>query len=473
MKVKFKVKGAAIEISHEHGRLEAKTPEKIGRFLTQNIIRPEKFQKLIEHEVHGAAYTTLKDNPISNRNLIDHKLRRSDAFFRFEVLGRADCLPTPANLGRWFPESEARIPNQCRRCGNEHVMTMAHLLNECTPNFGQITQRHDSVCKVIRESVIRYVGPELSSDIHENVPIGHIGLTDTVPDELKELRPDSVFDRMENGRRVTELIEVTCPYGYISHEVDTLERAFEEKKAKYRDLSIVLSEQLNHKVRLTPVVVSSMGAVFGLSMVKLNEVLRCDERHERKVGRKMSDAAITGSMKIWQKYVRDMTIESVRAQEEGSGGERDGAEEVPIDVDMEEMMAENATIIEGGEREHEVESDPENETGGREGRGRRRMQEEDEDGDDEVTDVELEDLIEALSELDNGSRETESEEELRTSGEGEEETAVNGGNEGNRGNPEGGGNAEETRQAFRRQGEEVQAILAADTDTDTETTEFI
>jgi hypothetical protein len=95
MKVKFKMKGAAIEITHENGRLETKTPDKIGRFLTQNIIRPDKYRKMIKHDVHGAAYTTLRENPISNRNLIDSKLRKSEAFFRFEVLGRADCLAYP------------------------------------------------------------------------------------------------------------------------------------------------------------------------------------------------------------------------------------------------------------------------------------------------------------------------------------------------------------------------------------------
>jgi hypothetical protein len=171
MKVKFKMKDEAVELSAQEPsgreiRIEAKTPEKIGRFLTQNIIRPDKFRQLISHDVHGAAYTTLRDNAISNRNLIDSRMKRTDAFFRFEVVGRADCLATPANLGRWFPNDHERISGQCRRCGHNHVMTMAHLSNECAQNFGQMTQRHNEVCKMIREATITHVGPGLRSDRH-------------------------------------------------------------------------------------------------------------------------------------------------------------------------------------------------------------------------------------------------------------------------------------------------------------------
>jgi hypothetical protein len=49
-------------------------------------------------EAHGASFTILKNNEISNAMLTNVHIRRTDAFFRFVVIGRADWLPTLANL---------------------------------------------------------------------------------------------------------------------------------------------------------------------------------------------------------------------------------------------------------------------------------------------------------------------------------------------------------------------------------------
>jgi hypothetical protein len=65
-------------------------------------IRAKKFEKLIQHEVYGASYTTRKNNGTSNAILADIYTRRSYAFYRFVVVGRANCLAAPANLQRLF-----------------------------------------------------------------------------------------------------------------------------------------------------------------------------------------------------------------------------------------------------------------------------------------------------------------------------------------------------------------------------------
>jgi hypothetical protein len=92
-KMVVKTEGSELQISSAVG---------IGRFLTQKVIRPSRYNKLIEHKVHGATYTTLNENNVSNSMLTDIYTRNSDAFFQFDVVGRLDCLPTPANLRRWF-----------------------------------------------------------------------------------------------------------------------------------------------------------------------------------------------------------------------------------------------------------------------------------------------------------------------------------------------------------------------------------
>jgi hypothetical protein len=85
-------------VKTEESEYKTRTPMGIGQFPTQKVIRPDKFRKLIGHEVHGATYTTLKGNEVSNYNLTDFDTHKSDAFSRFLVVGRADGLPTPVNL---------------------------------------------------------------------------------------------------------------------------------------------------------------------------------------------------------------------------------------------------------------------------------------------------------------------------------------------------------------------------------------
>jgi 5-keto 4-deoxyuronate isomerase len=84
-------------VKTEESELITKTAVGIGRFLTQKVVRPDMYKKLITHEVDGATYTTLKGNDVSNSMPTNIYTRRSDTFFRFLVVGRADCLPTPVN----------------------------------------------------------------------------------------------------------------------------------------------------------------------------------------------------------------------------------------------------------------------------------------------------------------------------------------------------------------------------------------
>jgi hypothetical protein len=66
MEVGLKLVGEEMIVRSRELELKTKTAVGIGRFLTQKIVRGKKFEKLIEHEVHGASFTTLKDNKVSN-----------------------------------------------------------------------------------------------------------------------------------------------------------------------------------------------------------------------------------------------------------------------------------------------------------------------------------------------------------------------------------------------------------------------
>jgi hypothetical protein len=133
----------------------------IGRFLTQKVILPDKFRKLIGHEVHGATYTTLKGNEVSNYNLTDVSTHKSDAHFRFLVVGRADCPPTPVNLQRWFNGGRDLRQEHCNRYHLHRRQTFAHLLKECAPKYELMTERHNRVVGVVKEAVLKFVEENL------------------------------------------------------------------------------------------------------------------------------------------------------------------------------------------------------------------------------------------------------------------------------------------------------------------------
>jgi hypothetical protein len=209
-------------ITSGESELKTKIPTGIGRFLTQKLILAKKYEKLIQHPVHGMSYTTLKDNATSNAMLTDIYTRRSDAFFRFTVVGRADCLPTPVNLWRWFND---RGNEDCPRCNKGRKQTLAHILNECTPNYNLMTKRHDRLAEVTRRAVVKFIGRNLQSEIRENQRADQADL----PEELRALRPDMMFRQRDRSTRrgrgeeqredreqnITEIIEFSCPYGCV------------------------------------------------------------------------------------------------------------------------------------------------------------------------------------------------------------------------------------------------------------------
>jgi hypothetical protein len=175
LKVQLKFMDEQIIIKTEESDYKTKTTMGMAHFLTQKVVRPDKFKKLIRHPVHGTMFTTLKENEASNYNLTDIYTQKSDAYFRFMVLGRADCLLTPINLQRWFNRGPVPGQEHCRRCGLERRPTLAHMLNECQPNYPLMTGRHNRVARVVKEAVVKFVGGDLRPDIHQNTTIEQEG----------------------------------------------------------------------------------------------------------------------------------------------------------------------------------------------------------------------------------------------------------------------------------------------------------
>jgi hypothetical protein len=295
-----------LKMSHPWITLKATESEKrtcsaigVGRYLTQKVIRPRKLERLLAKEKHGATFPTLRDNPISNGILIDAKTTRSDAFFRFVVAGRADLLPTPANIEQWYKKPRSI----CRRCEKEAQPTLAHILNGCRGNFTQMTRRHNAVVDVVRRAIEDNMPNRVHSAIGENTIIEEQGLSE----EVRSLRPDLNFvaSSFAAGAFYTVLIDISCPYGRISFGDNTLEKVYVDKLVKYGRLARELQTLRHMRVEIIPVIVSSMGAVHPKSLKEL-EHLFGDEDVVKKMGKRLSEAAIAGSFQIWRGYAQSM-----------------------------------------------------------------------------------------------------------------------------------------------------------------------
>jgi hypothetical protein len=103
LNVQLQIEGEWLIIKNSEVELKTKSPDKIGWFLTQKIIRSILAKNVTIHLLKGTCFPTLRknENDISNKFLRNTFTQSSDAFFRFAVAGRADCLATPANIQRW------------------------------------------------------------------------------------------------------------------------------------------------------------------------------------------------------------------------------------------------------------------------------------------------------------------------------------------------------------------------------------
>jgi hypothetical protein len=161
-------------------------------------------------------------------------------------------------------------------------------------------ERHDRIVGIIREAVVKFVGRNLQSDIRTNSTIREDGLSE----DQRALKPEMVFERNTGKGDVTEILEFSCPYGHMSHDQDTLGAVYTHKTAKHQQLANEVGALKHQPVRITAVVVSSMGAVDAPSLRGLEKVLGCNKRDLRILGRRMSEAAIWGSMRIWRQVVQ-------------------------------------------------------------------------------------------------------------------------------------------------------------------------
>jgi hypothetical protein len=91
-----------------------------------------------------------------------------------------------------------------------------------------MTKWHNQFAGIVRRAIVEWAAGDVTSDIRENATIPEDGRSQ----EVRDLRPDLVFRRRENQREMVEIIEFSCPYGYMTQGENALKRVFEQKRHK-------------------------------------------------------------------------------------------------------------------------------------------------------------------------------------------------------------------------------------------------
>jgi hypothetical protein len=88
--------------------------------------------------------------------------------------------------------------------------------------------------------------------------------------------------------------------------VNTLEKVYIDKKEKYGKLAQETSNIREIHVEIIPIIVSSLGAVHARSIEARRNLLLCNDKEMKRIGRQLSETVIIRSMEIWRRYARDI-----------------------------------------------------------------------------------------------------------------------------------------------------------------------
>jgi hypothetical protein len=147
----------------------------------------------------------------------------------------------------------------------------------------------------------------------------HFHLHD-MPEDCRLLRPDLVVQNQ--AARKLHIFEFACPFARVAKNGDSLQLAYDHKQKKYEKLYNLAKERfIGWDVQLVTVIVSSLGAVFQTSLKRLTSVLELSPTQTVRIGQRLSDAAICGSLAIWRKYQHEVASLPSDVEANGSTSE--------------------------------------------------------------------------------------------------------------------------------------------------------
>jgi hypothetical protein len=336
------------------------SPPKQAASILMKILRLRHMKKLQSLALRGHSFKSLQDARYSNFFIGHCKGPTADAIVKFAIRARTNSLPTKANL---FKAGKIQNGN-CGMCG--HLETLNHVLNGCRHKFKQMTVRHNQICTILVEAVIKSYK---NSIIKQNSRIKPLGRSQELPDDTKILKPDIWFE--QDG--TLHIIEVTVPYAQQTQrfehregeeeevpdaeELSTLEVRRREKVAKYSKLVQDCKRIFGLECKLHIIVVSSLGAIPKETLTTLQKLLHCQPRTLSLWLKRLSVAAIRGSMVLFynlkpRNYIRNVPTALDEEQDDGVDDD-DQDEETRLQEDLHETVLQevNEDPDNGGEEE--------------------------------------------------------------------------------------------------------------------------
>jgi hypothetical protein len=168
-----------------------------------------------------------------------------------------------------------------------------------------MTRRNNKVVNVMRRAIEELFENMMQTGIGENTTMQREPLSNAT----RRLGPDLTFVASVMGTRLKVMMNISYASGRIAHEENTLQKVCTDKLEKYKHLAEEVKADRDIPVDIILVIVSSMGAAHGQSLQDLSRLFRCREKEMKRIGTRLSEAAITGSLEIWRRYAREVTHE--------------------------------------------------------------------------------------------------------------------------------------------------------------------
>jgi hypothetical protein len=117
----------------------------------------------------------------------------------------------------------------------------------------------------------------------------------------KAMRPDLVWESTnEDGKNCWQLTEITCPWSWMDHDGETLQKAYNKKVGKYDQLRREIAEVYpGRPVNQYTIVVSATGAFMKQSQTEFARATEVQGKQLARFSRDVVDAAIRGSFDIY------------------------------------------------------------------------------------------------------------------------------------------------------------------------------
>lgn len=266
----------------------------INAFLAtiKKILRGRYITTLMkENQFKCHSFADLKNNPDSNKFLVDIYKTFNDDAVKFGFLGRCNSLVTNEVLHKRNND----ISEACSRCGeNESLM---HRLNGCKRSLGRFTERHNHISRIITKAI---ASSFRNVTVVENHTV-YINNMPPLPDRSVNLKPDIWFRHGTDDSQEIILIEITCPYGMMTDvgtdRVSALAKARQTKIAKYANLITDCNTTFGIRTKLFVIVVSSLGCVPEATRNDLKSLLRKEKVSP--LAKKLSFSAIKSSFLLF------------------------------------------------------------------------------------------------------------------------------------------------------------------------------